>query len=153
MEELGNLATVLKFGMKLEGSIADFYRQLAEDERFSANKKTLTGFAEESEELKEDLNKRYVDCCRSDMDMGALEPVSGIVAENYLTDLEVSPATSPEKILKKAIEAEGKSSRFYADIGKSVDYLSTEEMEKIANRKEDRKRSLKEFSGRYESEK
>lgn len=144
MERLGNLAAVLKFGMRFEESIVDFYSNLAEDDRFSDVEEDLNNFAQGSEEHRDTLQDLYYDCSRSDMDMGALEPVSGIEAEDYDIDTDISGLDRSE-ILGKAVEIEEKSSNFYRDIGEKINYLSSGQMNKIADQKEDRKETLKGF--------
>lgn len=143
MGELGNLATVLKFGMKLEESSAQFYQEISKDERVTDGKELLKEFAEECDDWKEELHNLYLDCCRSDMDMGALEPVSGVVTEDYTTEKEVSPNMNRANILNIGIEIEEKSNNFYRKIGETIDFLSEKEMKKIAERKEERKEELK----------
>lgn len=147
MAELGNLAIVLRFGMNLEEAVADYYEKLATDERFSAHKEALDEFASESRELKADLEKKYRDCNRSDMDMGALEPVSGIDTENYEQDLDFAEDKDIPALVSAAVEAEEKLSKFYRDIGRKVDYLAEREMERIAERKEVRKTEIQKMLG------
>lgn len=147
MGELGNLALVLKFGMQLEDSISDFYEDLASDPRLSEHKELLQEFKKESESISEDLRERYLDCSRSDMDMGALEPVSGIVEENYeVEEMDVSSDQSPAELINKAVEVEEKSAQFYRDIGEKIDFLSLEEMKRLAEQKEERAAKLRDLN-------
>lgn len=144
MERLGTLAAVLKFGMRFEDPIIDFYSNLANNDSFSDIEEDLNKFAQSSKDHRDTLQDIYHDCSRSDMDMGALEPVSGIEAENYEVDTDISGLDRSE-ILKKAVEIEEKSSNFYRDIGEKADYLSSGRMNRIADQKDGRKETLKGF--------
>lgn len=145
MGELGNLATALKFGMQLEESNSEYYQKIQKDERVSDIKDLLKKYAEECENQKERLHDLYIDSSRSDMDMGALEPVSGIVEEDYTTEREISQDMTRSDILEIGIEIEEKTSNFYRNMGKKVSFLSEKEMKKTAEEKEEKMKKLREL--------
>ncbi|KXB05409.1 hypothetical protein AKJ50_01035 [candidate division MSBL1 archaeon SCGC-AAA382A13] len=138
MEDIGHLADALKFGKILEEKAKDFYQNLSESEKIGGKAKDLLSkYVDEAEELKTFWEDKHRDCCRSDMDMGALEPISGIEPEDYEINTEIE-AESSEALIKKAINAEKKVSDYYTAIGEKTNYVSVREMEKKAQKRKDR---------------
>ena len=139
IDEIGTLADALKFGMELEESIREFYEELSEREDLADEVKAVfSEFAEESSEYWDYLDDKHRDACRSDMDMGALEPMSGMDIEDYELDVGLDPESESQDAVKAAIEAEKKASKFYVDIGEETDYISARETKKIADKRDSR---------------
>lgn len=144
MEDIGHLADALKFGKKTEESIKDLYEKLSKSEKLEEGaKETFSKYAGEAEEFEKFWTDKHRDCCRSDMDMGALEPVSGIEPEDYKIDTEIDPNATSQNLVEKAIEAEKKISKYYTDIGEKTSYISNREMEKKAKKRKERISELK----------
>ncbi len=146
IDEIGTLADALKFGMELEDSIKEFYEKVSDRDDLSEDvKETFAEFAEGSDEYRDYLEDTHRDCARSDMDMGALEPMSGMDIEDYLVEAEMDPSADLQEIVDLASEIEEKVSKFYRDIGEETDYISARETKKIADKRDSRASKLQEL--------
>lgn len=146
MKEIGTLADALKYGINLEESIIDFYKQLSEKEKLPNKlREIFTSFANESKDHEKYLDEKHKDCCRSDMDMGALEPVSGMEPDSYTAEMEIKPDAGGEDIVKTAIKVERKARKFYVDLGETTSYISSRETEKISQERDERVSRLESY--------
>lgn len=146
IEEIGTLTDALKFGMELEDSIEEFYKTLSKKKGIpDSAKERFADFAEKSNDFRDYLEDKHRDCCCTDMDMGALEPLSEMNTNNYTNNLEIDQSQDLPDIVETAIEAEKKIGKFYIDIGEKSDYISVRETKKIAEKHNSRVSELKDL--------
>lgn len=144
VQEIGTLADGLKFGISIEESIEAYYRKAAEDNDFTEKERSaFSDFADAATEIKDFLEEKHTDSARSDMDMGALEPVSGIEVDDYAIDSEYEDSATTSDKIEKAIAMEDQTSELYTVLGNKVSFLSSKQMSKLTEQKEERISQLK----------
>lgn len=118
--ELKTLGDSLTFGMNLEMQASEVYMNAARDAENLEMKETLLGFAAVNKKRKVILEKIYNENIYSDMDTGIFEPITGLTAVDYLTEIRPASEINSLTILILAIELEEKENKFYIDLASQI---------------------------------
>ena len=143
--ELTTVGALLKFGMEMERRALEVYQEASENSGYGDGKEAFAHFADENTKCKALLENVYRDNTFSDMDVGVLEPISGLNVAEYSTEVELVPATNYADFLKLALDLESEAERFYRA---SFDQMQSQRrsmgrrLEKLAKGKAERRHKL-----------
>ena len=119
--ELRTFSAVLKFTLQLEDHTAQFYQDAASSEKYSQVKQIFLTFSENSKKRKRILEK----AARESVDHSLLEPISGLLEEDYAESPMLSESMSYADVLVAAKQLEQVMQKFYGDAGEKVGFIAT----------------------------
>ena len=119
--ELRTFSAVLKFTLQLEDHAAQFYQEAASSDKYPKAKQTFLTFSENSKKRKQTLEKT----ARESVDHSLLEPISGLLEEDYAESPMLSESMSYADVLVAAKQLEQIMQKFYGDAGEKVGFIAT----------------------------
>ena len=111
---------VLRYTLQLEDQTAQFYRNLAANNKLTQARDLFTKFASDSDRRKRDLERT----ARESVDHSLLEPVSGLLEETYTLNTAVPDAAQTSEVISTAKDLEEKMAKFYTDAGDKIKFIS-----------------------------
>lgn len=135
--QLGTFGAILKFASELEEATSNFYDGAAK--KLSPDlQKTFCEFANTSKKNKQVLERTK----RMEMQEMILEAITGIDSDNYKFDATIS--SEEKENVKKAIEIESKTKKFYEDSMEKLGFLPNVKrtLAKLAAEKQERIKRL-----------
>ena len=117
--ELTTFSMVLRFTLQLEDRTAQFYRNLAADNKLTQAKELFARFVENSDKRKKELERT----ARESVDHSLLEPVSGIFEETY-GYIPDSSGTAVADAVTSAKKLEEGMQKFYIEAGDKIKFVS-----------------------------
>jgi hypothetical protein len=119
--ELKTFSAVLKFTLQLEDHTAQFYQEAASSDKYPQAKQTFLTFSENSKKRKQTLEKT----ARESVDHSLLEPISGLLEEDYAESPMLPESMSYADVLVAAKQLEQIMQKFYGDAGEKVGFIAT----------------------------
>lgn len=116
--ELTTFSMVLRFTLQLEDQTTQFYRNVAE--KFSPTNELFTKFAQNSERRKKDLERT----ARESVDHSLLEPVSGLLEENYKMNIDTQQTATMNDAISAAKKLEETMQKYYEEAGNKIKFIS-----------------------------
>jgi hypothetical protein len=117
--ECTTFGAVMRFSLELEKGAAGIYEELAKAVPSTALFKELAEIHKKRGAMLENMRQQKL----NEM---ILEPIQDIKRENYMIDTKVPRVSNAKDAAKVAMVAEEKSSKFYADAGKSAKSIMAE---------------------------
>ncbi len=117
--ELKTFSAVLKFTLQLEGQTGRFYEDASSSEKCLQAKQLLIGFAENSRKRRQALEK----AARESVDHSLLEPISGLLEESYLVNVNFSESMDFAEVLATARQVEEQMQKFYSEAGEKISFI------------------------------
>lgn len=136
--ELGTFGAILKFANELESRSVAFYSKIS-DKTQGSLKTLFASFAEGSKKNQQLLEKTR----RMNVAEMILEAITGLDSDAYNSDPQITDTISDH--LKKSLELEEETARFYTDASKKLGFLPDVKrvLEKLAKDHESRIAKLK----------
>jgi hypothetical protein len=119
--ELRTFSAVLKFTLQLEDHTAQFYQEAASSDKYPQAKQIFLTFSEDSKKRTRILEKT----ARESVDHSLLEPISGLLEEQYAGSPVLSESTSRGDVLVVAKQLEEIMQKLYADAGERISFIPT----------------------------
>ena len=119
--ELRTFSAVLKFTLQLEDHTAQFYQDAASSDKYSQAKQIFLTFSENSKKRKQILENT----ARESVDHSLLEPISGLLEEQYAASPVLSESMSYADVLVAARQLEVIMQKLYADAGERISFIPT----------------------------
>jgi rubrerythrin len=121
--ELKTLSAVLSFAEKVEDKTAGFYESLASKEKFLGDRELFLGFAEENKKHKQQVKRVYQESITDAFEIGGSFNLN---SSDYSVDTTLPGDMSYPDILKRAMELEEKTGKFYLNSSEQSNSLLTD---------------------------
>lgn len=145
---LNTASMFISFYGRLEDKAAEFYEEMANNEKYSEGRETFRAFARESKRQKEMVLRTYREGITDAFEGGF--PLADLRESDYEINTELRPNTSFSDALKMALSIEEKSRKFCADASEGTRALAgiSRAFESVARQKAERKQKLETLSCR-----
>ena len=122
MDDIKTFGSLLGFSIKLEESAINFYNKASRDSKFLDIAGDLSDLVKGNKKRKTTLERIR----RENVNEMILQPISGLKPCSSLININVEGSNKYLDILKKAIELEESSSKFYLDASNKANLILAE---------------------------
>ena len=140
---LNTASAIISFFGRLEDQIIELYENLAANEKYSEAKDTFLALAKDNKRDRETVQRVYQEVVTDAIETGF--SFTGLNEDDYQISTELAEGLSYSNVVRMAIDAEDKSSKFCIDASESSRSLLADipqAFEWVAKRKNRRKEQL-----------